>query len=68
LNGGRIVTVVMCEVQMEKETLQFFFYISQLFYVSALCDMADIKPIIYFCPYQLQQCSLLYAGHQDCLT
>ena len=35
---------VTCDLQMERETFQ-------VLYVSALCDTADVKPIIYFRPY-----------------
>jgi hypothetical protein len=51
LKAERIVT---CNLQMERETLQDFVVYLQVLYVSALCNTANVKPIIHFCPFLLQ--------------
>jgi hypothetical protein len=36
-------SIVTCDQQMERETLQVFLHTSYVFYASALCDIADVK-------------------------
>ena len=54
-------------LQMERETLQvlYFLYISQVLYVSDLCDTTEVKPKIHFRPYPLQHATIDFWNGSD---
>jgi hypothetical protein len=55
------------DLQMERETLQvlYFLHISQVPYVSAFCDTAEVKPKIHFRPYPLQHVTIDFWNGSD---
>jgi hypothetical protein len=52
--------ITVCDLEMARETLQalYFLHISQVLYMSAFCDKAEIKPQIHFRPYPLQHVTI----------
>jgi len=57
--------IVTCDLQMEEQFFKFFLHTSQELYMSALCDMTDIKPIIHFRPHLLQHVKINFSNGSD---
>jgi len=55
--AGRITA---CDLQVERETFQvlYFLHISQVLYVSDICDTTEVKLKIHFRPYPLQHATI----------